>query len=137
MAQTIYLADTNVVSEFVKKTPNPKVMRWLKTVERLALSAITIEEANFGLAWQPNANKLKLFDSLAQSMHAVYPITQSIAQRAGILRGQFQAQGIIRSAPDMLIAATAQEHQLVIATRNVRDFLGCGVQIVNPFDDVE
>ena len=137
MAQTIYLADTNVVSEFVKKTPNPKVMRWLKTVERLALSAITIEEANFGLAWQPNANKLKLFDALAQSMHAVYPITQSIAQRAGILRGQFQAQGIIRSAPDMLIAATAQEHQLVIATRNVRDFLGCGVQIVNPFDDVE
>ena len=137
MAQTIYLADTNVVSEFVKKTPNPKVMRWLKTVERLALSAITIEEANFGLAWQPNANKLKLFDALAQSMHAVYPITQSIAQRAGILRGQFQAQGIIRSAPEMLIAATAQEHQLVIATRNVRDFLGCGVQIVNPFDDVE
>ena len=137
MAQTIYLADTNVVSEFVKKTPNPKVMRWLKTVERLALSAITIEEANFGLAWQPNANKLKLFDALAQSMHAVYPITQSIAQRAGILRGQFQAQGIVRSAPEMLIAATAQEHQLVIATRNVRDFLGCGVQIVNPFDDVE
>ena len=137
MAQTIYLADTNVVSEFVKKSPNPKVLRWLKTVERLALSTITIEEANFGLAWQPNANKLKLFDALAQSMHAVYPITQSIAQRAGILRGQFQAQGIIRSAPDMLIAATAQEHQLVIATRNVRDFLGCGVQIVNPFDDVE
>ena len=36
---------------------------------------------------------------------------------------------------DMLIAATAMEHQLVLATRNVRDFMGCGVQVVNPFDD--
>ncbi|TXT37474.1 MAG: Plasmid stability protein [Comamonadaceae bacterium] len=51
-----------------------------------------------------------------------------------MLRGQFQAQGIIRSAPDMLIAATAIEHQLVLATRHVRDFLGCGVQMVNPFE---
>ena len=59
----------------------------------------------------------------------------SIAQRAGAMRGQFQAQGIVRSAPDMLIAATAIEHQLVLATRNVRDFMGCGVQVVNPFDD--
>lgn len=34
----------------------------------------------------------------------------------------------------MLLAATAIEHQLVLATRNVRDFLDCGVQVVNPFD---
>jgi predicted nucleic acid-binding protein len=34
----------------------------------------------------------------------------------------------------MLIAATAIEYQLVLATRNVRDFMGCGVQVVNPFD---
>lgn len=134
MAQTIHLADTNVVSEFVKKAPNPKVMNWLKTAGLLALSAITIEEANFGLAWQPNANKLKLFNAMAQGMHAIYPVTESIAQRAGILRGQLQAQGIIRSTPDMLIAATAQEHQLIIATRNVKDFLGCGVQVINPFE---
>jgi predicted nucleic acid-binding protein len=66
-------------------------------------------------------------------MFAVYPVTPAIAHRGGILRGQFQAQGLTRSAPDMLIAATALEHQLVLATRNVRDFTGCGVQVVNPF----
>jgi toxin FitB len=135
MAQTIYLADTNVLSELVKKTPDAHVMQWLQTVERMAISAVTIEEAHFGLAWQPNARKLSLFNAIVQSLHAVYPITESIAQRAGILRGQFQAQGITRSTPDMLIAATAQEHQLIIATRNVRDFLGCGVQVVNPFGE--
>ena len=134
MAQTIHLVDTNVISEFVKKAPNRQVMLWVQSVEVLAISVVTIEEANFGLAWHPNANKLKLFNALVRRLHAVYPIDESVAHRAGVLRGQFRAQGIVRSAPDMLIAATAQEHQLIIATRNVRDFLGCGVQVVNPFE---
>ncbi len=136
MAQTVYLADTNVVSELVKKSPDELVMQWLQSIELLAISAVTIEEAHFGFAWQPNPRKLNLFNAIVQNLHAVYPITEAIAQRAGFLRGQFQAQGIIRATPDMLIAATAQEYQLVIATRNVRDFVGCGVQIFNPFEAV-
>lgn len=134
MATTIVLADTHVISEFVKKTPDAQVMRWLQSVELLAISAVTLEEAHFGLAWQPHTRKLALFNAMVESMHAVYPVTASIAQRGGVLRGQFQAQGIVRSAPDMLIAATALEHQLVLATRNVRDFVGCAIQVVNPFE---
>ena len=134
MGSTIVLADTNVISEFVKSTPDEQVMRWLQSVQLMAISAITLEEAHFGLGWQPNPRKLALFNALVERLHAVYPITPAIAQRGGALRGQFQAQGSTRSAPDMLIAATAIEHQLVLATRNVRDFLGYGVQIVNPFD---
>jgi predicted nucleic acid-binding protein len=134
MSATIVLADTNVISEFVKSTPDAQVMRWLESVQLLAISAVTLEEAHFGLAWQPNTRKLALLNALVERMHSVYPITPDIAQRGGALRGQFQAQGITRSTPDMLIAATAIEHQLVLATRNVRDFLGCGVQVVNPFD---
>ena len=133
MAQTVYLADTNVISELVKQTPDAAVMQWLQSVELMSISAVTIEEAHFGLAWQPNARKLSLFNAIVRNLYAVYPITETIAQRVGMLRGQFQAQGIVRSAPDMLIAATAQEHLLVIATRNLRDFMGCGVQVVNPF----
>jgi predicted nucleic acid-binding protein len=136
MSATVVLADTNVISEFVKSTPDGQVMRWLQSVQLMAISAITLEEAHFGLAWQPNTRKLALLNALVERLHAVYPITPAIAQRGGVLRGQFQAQGIVRSAPDMLIAATAIEHQLVLATRNVRDFIGCGVQMVNPFDGV-
>ena len=136
MSATVVLADTNVISEFVKTTPDGQVMRWLESVQLMAISAFTLEEAHFGLAWQPNTRKLALFNALVERLHAVYPITPAIAQRGGVLRGQFQAQGIVRSAPDMLIAATAIEHQLVLATRNVRDFMGCGVQVVNPFDGV-
>ena len=136
MSATVVLADTNVIIEFVKSNPDGQVMRWLESVQLMAISAITLEEAHFGLAWQPNTRKLALFNALVERLHAVYPITPAIAQRGGVLRGQFQAQGIVRSAPDMLIAATAIEHQLVLATRNVRDFIGCGVQVVNPFDGV-
>ena len=136
MSGSIVLADTHVISEFVKSTPDAQVMRWLETVQRLAISAVTLEEAHFGLAWQPNARKLALFNGVLAQMHAVYAVSPSIAQRGGALRGQFQAQGITRSAPDMLIAATAIEHQLVLATRNVRDFMGCGVQVINPFEAV-
>lgn len=134
MTPMVYLADTNVVSEFVKKQPDPQVMQWLQSVEWLAVSAVTIEEAHFGLAWQPNTRKLALFQAVVQRMHAVYPVTEAIARRAGMMRGQFQAQGVVRSAPDMLIAATAQEHQLIVATRNVKDFSGCGIQVVNSFE---
>lgn len=136
MSANIVLADTNVISELVKGNPDTQVMRWLQSVQAMAISAVTLEEAHFGLAWQPNNRKLALFNALVERLYAVYPITPAIAQRGGLLRGQFQAQGITRSAPDMLIAATAMEHQLVLATRNVRDFLGCGVQVVNPFDRV-
>lgn len=136
MSATIVLADINVIREFVKSTPDAQVMRWLQTVPLMAISVVTLEEAHFGLAWQPNTRKLALFNALVERLHAVYPITPAIAQRSGVLRGQFQAQGITRSAPDMLIAATAIEHQLVLATRNVRDFLGCGVQVLNPFDEL-
>lgn len=134
MSTLIVLADTNVISEFVRKIPDAGVMQWLASVERLAISVVTLEEAHFGFAWQPHARKLALFNAVVDNLHKVYPITPSIAQRAGVLRGQFQAQGIIRSAPDMLIAATAIEHQLALATRNVRDFMGCGIQIINPFE---
>jgi len=134
VSATIVLADTNVISELVKGAPDANVMRWLQTVQFLSISAVTLEEAHFGLAWQPNTRKLALLNGVVERLHAVYPITPAIAQRGGVLRGQFQAQGITRSTPDMLIAATAIEYQFVLATRNVRGFMGCGVQVVNPFD---
>ena len=43
MNGTIVLADTNVISEFVKKTPDPRVMQWLQSVELMAISTITLE----------------------------------------------------------------------------------------------
>jgi toxin FitB len=58
----------------------------------------------------------------------------AIAERWGILAGQCQLKGTPLNMTDGLIAATALEHDLTVATRNVRDFKGLGVQVFNPWD---
>jgi predicted nucleic acid-binding protein len=65
--------------------------------------------------------------------HEVLPISQNIARRAGELRGQLSARGMVREQADMLIAATAQVYQLTLVTRNTRDFENCGIGLLNPF----
>jgi predicted nucleic acid-binding protein len=67
--------------------------------------------------------------------HEVLQISQNIARRGGELRGQLCARGIVREQADMLIAATAQAHQLTLVTRNTRDFENCGISLLNPFSD--
>jgi toxin FitB len=49
------------------------------------------------------------------------------------MRGNFRTKGISRSQADILIAATAEIHDLILVTRNTRDFEGCNIQILNPF----
>lgn len=69
----------------------------------------------------------------ALQRHEILPITADIARRAGEMRRDFLKQGITRQPADMLIAATAQIHGLTLVTRNIRDFEGCGIGLLNPF----
>ncbi|MEM7132401.1 MAG: type II toxin-antitoxin system VapC family toxin [Chloroflexota bacterium] len=130
-----FLCDTNVVSEIMKRSPNADVRQWLTERDEIFLSVITVEEIHCGLAYKDASKQLKWFEKFVQSRCHVMPITQSIAANCGSLRGQFRQNGITRTQADLLIAATAIEHSLVVATRNVQDFNGCGVQIFNPFGD--
>lgn len=128
-----WLTDTNVLSELVRPRPNKGVVDWARGVERISVSVITIEEILFGLAWKPNRRTFQWFMRFFATACDVLPVTQAIAERAGALRGEFQSRGITRTPADMLIAATAQIHQLTLVTRNVRDFDGITIDLVNPF----
>jgi toxin FitB len=64
----------------------------------------------------------------------VLPVTQSIAERWGILDGQRQAAGRPLGVADGMIAATALEHGLTLVTRNTKDFAGLGVTLFNPWN---
>jgi predicted nucleic acid-binding protein len=131
----VILVDTNVVSELVRPKPNEYVLRWSRAVPLpLSISAITLEEIHYGLTSRPNPAIGAWFDAFLAESCVVLPITPAIAQRAGHLRGEFRRAGRQRTQADMLIAATAQAHQLALATRNGRDFEGCGIPIVNPFE---
>ena len=130
------LVDTNILSELMRAQPDVGVLAWLQGREavspRLTISAVTVDEIMFGLSWHPTARLLAWFDAFVQR-HEVLPITTDVARRAGVLRGQLQARGQTRTQADMLIAATAQIHALTVVTRNVRDFDGCGIAVLNPF----
>ena len=129
-----YLVDTNVISELCRREPDQGVLAWARGVTRLAVSVVSVEEIFFGLAWRPNARVLNWMDAFFQR-HEVLPISQTIARRGGELRGQLSARGMVREQADMLIAATAQAHQLTLVTRNTRDFENCGIGLLNPFSE--
>ena len=127
-----FLLDTNVISEFSRPRPNADALVWASTATAIALSVISVDEILFGLTWRPNARVLAWMEGFFQR-HEILPVSTMIAHRSGELRGQFAARGIVRSQADMLIAATAQVHQLTLVTRNTRDFEGCGIGLLNPF----
>ena len=129
------LVDTNVLSELARRMPHPAVAAWAAAVPLpVSVSVVTLEEIHFGLAWKPNAEVRAWFDKFLASSCTVLPVTDAIARRAGDLRGQLRATGRQRTQADMLVAATAQANLLTLATRNVRDFEGCGITVVNPFE---
>lgn len=128
-----FIVDTNVLSELSKPSPNYGVVEWASKVSRLAISAVTVEETEFGLSARPNDRIRTWFEEFVERHCAVLDVTEPIARRSGVLRGRFRAQGVTRTPADMLIAATAAQHGLTLVTRNVRDFEGCGIPVLDPF----
>jgi toxin FitB len=61
-------------------------------------------------------------------------VTAPIAERWGILSGEYRLQGKQVKVADGLIVATALHHELTIVTRNVNDFAGLGAALLNPWD---
>lgn len=98
--------DTNVVSETLRKSPDPAVVAWLVRFDaELALPTVTIAEMAFGIAkFQPD-------------------------QRATRLE-----QGLAMSAPDAMIAAIARVNGGRLATRNLTDFRTTGLELTSPWE---
>ena len=128
-----WLWDTNVLSELARPSPNAGVLTWASSASVATVSVVTLEEIAYGLAWRPNPRIRTWFEQFTALHCSILPITSEIALRCGQLRGELAARGATRSQADMLIAATAQVHALTVVTRNVRDFEGCMVPVLNPF----
>ena len=137
-----YLLDTCVLSECVKKIPNPKVVQWInqQQAEQLFISQISIAEIKKGLhkikAVQPDR-----YYKLQQWLHSIeatffsriLPITETILNDWSEITADAELQGKKLAVMDSLIATTAYQHKLVLVTRNVEDFKMTPVQILNPF----
>ncbi len=127
------LCDTNVLSELTRREPNAGVLAWADDVTTVAVSAVTVDEIFYGLAWRPIPRIVAWFDRFLDTSCRVLPVTAEVARVSGQLRGRLQARGDTRTQADMMIAATAKVHGLTLVTRNVQHFGDCGVPILNPF----
>lgn len=136
-----FLIDTNVISEILRAAPDPHVVAWSRRQDkgRLFLSVVSMGELRKGVTILPvSARRTHLEQSIEEQIPAwfaerILPITQSIAERWGVLEGERQLAGRPLNVPDAQIAATALEHGLIVATRNVKDFDGLGVDVLNPW----
>ena len=128
-----FLVDTNVISELARPAPSPAVTGWMSSLDELSISVITLDEVLFGLTLKPNLRVQRWFEGFLELHCQVLDVTSAIARQAGILRAQLSPRGQRRTQADMLIAATAAHHGMTLATRNQRDFAGCGIALVDPF----
>ncbi len=134
----MFLLDTNVLSETGKKKPHGALLAWLASVppEHLFVSAMTIAEIQAGveLTRERDATKATEIEAWLLRMIATSQVVPMGVEVARIWAKMMY--GKPRSlAEDAWIAATAQHCSLTVATRNVGDFVGFGVDIFNPFEN--
>lgn len=134
-----YLLDTNVVSEMTRSRPNPSVVDFLDQTSELWLASLVVHELEFGLRMMPagrRRERLRMDVSRFLENYAdrILPVNENGAVWAARLRANAVISGRPPDLIDMLIAGTAKANGLTIATRNVRDFEGLGVEVVNPWD---
>lgn len=127
------LIDTNVVSELMRREPDPRVYAWAVEHTSFHLSVVALEELVFGLTKRALPMKRQWLDGFLEAQCVILPVTPGIASASGQLRGSLSARGQTRTAADMLIAATALIHGLPLATRNTSDFAGIGLTLIDPF----
>ena len=139
-----FLLDTNVLSEFSRKgQPDQNVKSWLESArpDSLYLSVLTLAEIRRGIELLSSGKRreelevwlnTELIESFAPKN--VLPVTIAIGNRWALLSVRAQEKGIQLAVIDGLIAATAAEHGLTLATRNIKDFVGLGVPLFNPWD---
>jgi predicted nucleic acid-binding protein len=137
-----YLVDTDIPSELTRDRPDGRVAEFLKNAGKssMFLSVMTVGEICKGIAALPaGQRRAALRDWLDSDVRAwfaerILPVTEAIAERWGHLASAAKKRGVAVAVVDGVITATALQHDLTLVTRNVRDFAGLGVQLLNPWE---
>ncbi len=134
-----YLLDTNVVSELTKRAPAPQVVRFLSEHDDLWLSAILMHDVEYGLRLLPHGARRRRLTGMQSAILRTYadrllPLDSAAAEWSAELRARAHLAGHNVDVGDALMAGTAKAHDLAVATRNVDDFDGLDVEVVNPWE---
>lgn len=132
--------DTNVISETLRKAPDPSVIAWLVRYDaELALPTVTIAEIAYGIRKiDPDQRAVRLQQGLDEWRRRfadrVFPLTEDAALAYGDIMADAARQGRAMSAQDGMIAAIARIGGGRLATRNTADFITTGLDLISPWD---
>ena len=133
---SMYLLDTNVVSELRKLRPHGAVVAWLRKLNDsdVHISAVTLGEIQAGIeiTREQDSAKAAEIESWADQLAATWNVLPMDAATFRVW-AKLMHRRTDTLNEDAMIAATAHVHGLQIATRNVRDFREFGVPVVNPY----
>ncbi|QRZ15620.1 type II toxin-antitoxin system VapC family toxin [Paracoccus methylovorus] len=137
------LLDTNVISELMRTEPARIVLDWFgqHNSADLFISAVTEAELRTGVAILPEGQRrdrlqLALDAMIDQDFQArVLPFDSPAAKAYADITAQRRAAGRPIAEADCQIAAIARAMGAPVATRNVKDFDGCGIRLINPWND--
>jgi toxin FitB len=132
-----YLVDANVLSEPTKPAPNRSVVGWLRVHEAdCVVDSVILGELRIGVLLLPAGRKRaplqQWMDAVVETIECL-PWHAAVGQRWARLVVELRRAGHRLPILDSMIAATALEHGLTVATRNSRDFRKTGVTVVDPF----
>lgn len=136
------LLDTNVVSAAMAPEPPSRLLEWLnrQSTETLFLSSITLAEIAYGIRILPDGRRRRSLGERFEKFIAVGFAQRILAFDAPSAAQYPEVMGHRReigrplSALDGQIVSIARAHSSALATRNLRDFEDCGVELINPFE---
>lgn len=135
------ILDTNVISETMRPAPDVKVTTWLdaQATRDVYTTAITEAEIFNGIALMPIGKRSKALLVAAERIFEkelagrVLPFDRVAARFFALIFSSRKIRGKPIKPLDAQIASVVRAHNASLATRNTRDFEGCGIHLINPW----
>lgn len=127
MMQPIYLLDTNIVSEITKPRPNQNVIKRIQETKNIStVASVAFEEMLYGVKRLPASKKqtdlFSFYVDFIQANYEIIPFDIHVSWIHSDIRDRLEQKGKRAPLADSMIAATAIANNLVLVTRNVKDF---------------
>ena len=134
--------DTNVISEVIRPAPGPKVLDWLdeQSPNSIFTTAVTRGEILYGIRLLSDGQRRRRLWTAALAIFGedfagrVLSFDSDAADIYAEIGASRRAAGRPISQFDATIAAITRSHGAKLATRNAKDFDGCGIDVINPWD---
>jgi len=137
----VIILDTNIISELMRPKPEASVVAWLNAQHENEIATTTIAEAElrYGICRLPHGRRREQIQVTVEqilrefSTDRILSFDQAAAREYGEMAARREHNGLPISAADCQIASIVLANRAKLATRNTKDFLECGIELINPW----